>query len=115
MRENTKNELNDICRAIREAVDVNEIYLFGSYAYGTPHEDSDYDLCVVIPDSGMRPVDAIKKIRRVLYPMQTNPMDVIVYHKSRFMERQGSASLERKIAREGVLLYGQAEHEQRMV
>lgn len=115
MREQAQNDLNIICQMIRDAVDVNEIYLFGSYAYGTPNKDSDYDLCVVIPDSEMRPVDAVKKIRRALYPVQANPMDVLVYHSSRFMERQRAASLERKIAREGVLLYEQSELEQRMV
>lgn len=115
MRKKAKNDLEIICRMIREAVDVNEIYLFGSYAYGVPNKNSDYDLCVVIPDSGMRPVDAIKEIRRAIYPVQSKPMDVVVYHRSRFMERQRSASLERKIAREGVLLFEQEELEPRMV
>ena len=115
MREKARDDLNIICRMIRDAVDVDEIYLFGSYAYGSPNSDSDYDLCVVIPDSEMRPVEAVKKIRRALYPVQSNPMDVVVYHSSGFMERQRSASMERKIAREGVLLYEQAGLEQRMV
>jgi len=115
MRKKAKNDLKIICRMIRNAIDVNEIYLFGSYAYGVPNKDSDYDLCVVIPDSEMRPVDAVKKIRRAIYPVQSNPMDVVVYHSSRFRERQRSASLERKIAREGVLLYEQTGLEQRMV
>ena len=107
MKEKARDDLSIICRMIRDAVDVDEIYLFGSYAYGSPNSDSDYDLCVVIPDSEMRPVDAVKKIRRALYPVQSNPMDVVVYHSSRFMERQRSASMERKIAREGVLLYSE--------
>ncbi len=115
MRKKAKNDLEIICRMIRKVVDVSEIYLFGSYAYGVPNKNSDYDLCVVIPDSGMRPVDAIKRIRRAIYPVQSNPMDVVVYHRSRFMERQRSASLERKIAREGVLLFEQEELEPRMV
>ena len=114
MRKEVKDDLEIICRMIREVVDVSEIYLFGSYAYGVPNKNSDYDLGVVIPDSGMHPVDAIKIIRRAIYPVQSKPMDVVVYHRSRFMERQRSASLERKIAREGVLLYEQEGLEQRM-
>ena len=110
-----EDDLTRICRIIRDAVDANEIYLFGSYAYGSPRKDSDYDLCVVIPDSEMRPADAVKKIRRAVYPVQSHPMDVIVYRKSTFEERQRLASLERIIAREGVLLYGQADLEQRIV
>ena len=114
MRKEVKDDLEIICRMIRDAVDVSAIYLFGSYAYGVPNKDSDYDLCVVIPDSDMRPVDAVKKIRRAIYPVQSRPMDVVVYHRSKFTERQRSASLERKIAREGVLLYEQEGLEQRM-
>jgi predicted nucleotidyltransferase len=40
-----------ITSLIRESADkgVNKkIYLFGSYAYGEPGEDSDIDLCVII-------------------------------------------------------------------
>ena len=49
MTESVKNELSDICRIIDATVDTEKIYLFGSYAYGTPTDDSDYDLCVIIP------------------------------------------------------------------
>ena len=105
MSESVLNELNTICSMISDTVDVDKIYLFGSHAYGTPSEDSDYDLCVVIPDGSMRPIDAMKKIRRALYPIQTTPMDVLVYRSSRFLERQDAVTLERTIATKGVLLY----------
>jgi len=36
-----KQELDEIIKAISNTVPVEEIYLFGSYAYGTPHKDSD--------------------------------------------------------------------------
>src|SRR5262245_38634459 len=36
-------------RAIAEEFQPDKIILFGSYAYGTPHEDSDVDLLVVMP------------------------------------------------------------------
>src|SRR5207249_10189463 len=36
-------------RAIAEEFHPDQIILFGSYAYGTPHEDSDVDLLVVMP------------------------------------------------------------------
>ena len=90
---------------IVKTVDVEAIYLFGSYAYGTPTAASDYDLCVVIPDDSIRPTEAIKKIRNALYSIQQVPLDVIVYRRSQFNARQSCASLERKIARDGVLLY----------
>ena len=97
----TSQELSAICQTIEQTISADQIYLFGSHAYGTPNADSDYDLCVVIPDGSMRPADAIKRIRRAL----TTPLDVIVYQASAFQDRQKSASLERQIAQEGVLLY----------
>ena len=113
MTESGKNELSDICRIIDATVDTEKIYLFGSYAYGTPTDDSDYDLCVIIPENSMRPADAVKAIRRALFSAQSVPLDVIVYRSNAFHQRAEHASLERKIAREGGLLY---EHrlEQRM-
>ena len=110
-----KSELNSLCRVISDTVDVNRIYLFGSYANGTSNSGSDYDLCVVIPDSDLRPVDVLRIIRRALYEMQKTPLDVLVYHDSRFEERKGCVSLENKIAREGVLLYERPKLSQRMV
>ena len=71
-------ELSEICRIIVQTVDADLIYLFGSYAYGTPTADSDYDLCVIIPDDSLRPVDAVKKIRKALYQIQTTSLDVVV-------------------------------------
>ena len=111
--ESLQNELEPVCRIITETVKAEAIYLFGSRAYGTPADDSDYDLCVIIPENSMRPADAVKAIRRALFSAQSVPLDVIVYRSNAFHQRAEHASLERKIAREGVLLY---EHrlEQRM-
>ena len=111
--ESLQTELEPVCRVITETVKAEAIYLFGSRAYGTPTDDSDYDLCVIIPENSMRPADAVKAIRRALFSAQSVPLDVIVYRSNAFHQRAEHASLERKIAREGVLLY---EHrlEQRM-
>ena len=111
--ESLQNELEPVCRVITETVKAEAIYLFGSRAYGIPADDSDYDLCVIIPENSMRPADAVKAIRRALFSAQSVPLDVIVYRSNAFHQRAEHASLERKIAREGVLLY---EHrlEQRM-
>ena len=98
-------ELKDIVTPLAQKYGAQRVYLFGSYAYGEPTPSSDFDLCVVIPDGSLRPADAIRHIRRALYPVQDMPLDVIVYRSTDFRERQQSASLERKISREGVLLY----------
>lgn len=105
MRVQELEKLRKISDAIKQSIETERIYLFGSYAYGVPTKDSDFDICVIIPDNGIRPTDAIKTIRRVLYPIQDIPLDIVVYRNSDFLERQKSASLERKISRDGVVLY----------
>ncbi len=105
---NPAADISEICAIIRETVDTEKIYLFGSYAYGTPNEDSDYDICIIIPDDYMRPIDAMKKIRRALYPVQTVPMDMLVYTESGFRKRLTAPTLEKTIADKGLLLYEKA-------
>ena len=46
LSESIKNELIENLRAI----DPAKVILFGSYAYGSPHEDSDIDLYIVTKD-----------------------------------------------------------------
>ena len=57
-------KLKQICSVIHQTVDTEKnLSLFGSYAHGVPTQNSDFDLCVIIPDNDLRPADAIKKIR----------------------------------------------------
>ena len=61
-------------RAIAEEFQPDQIILFGSYAYGTPHEDSDVDLLVVMPTRNQH--DQAVRIRwRLAAPF---PVDLIV-------------------------------------
>ena len=56
------NEIEQIRDIIVNTIPLEKLYLFGSYAYGTPTEDSDYDFYAVIPNDTIRPLAAIKKI-----------------------------------------------------
>jgi predicted nucleotidyltransferase len=61
-------------RAIAQEFGPERIILFGSYAYGTPHEDSDVDLLVVMPARNQH--DQAVRIRwRLAAPF---PLDLIV-------------------------------------
>ncbi|MBL7068198.1 MAG: nucleotidyltransferase domain-containing protein [Candidatus Marinimicrobia bacterium] len=60
-------------------VHVDRVILFGSYAYGIPHEGSDIDLVVISPDfenKGLweRIKMVSKAIRIVFEPIQAIPM-----------------------------------------
>ena len=100
--------IQTITDVIKETVDCEKIYLFGSYAYGEPREDSDLDFYVVIPDDADRPIAIRQKIGAKLSELeQTLPIDIIATRSSRFAGLSVLPSMERKIVREGVLLYEQ--------
>src|SRR5437879_8277819 len=61
-------------RAIAEEFDPDQIILFGSYAYGTPHEDSDVDLFVIMPARSQHE-QAVRIRYRLAAPF---PVDLIV-------------------------------------
>jgi predicted nucleotidyltransferase len=102
-----RDELNILRDTIVKSVPVERIYLFGSYASGTPHPDSDLDLYVIMPeDAGIREIDAMKIIRRAIRDKKTVPVDVVVGKRRRFDLRMAAPTIERQIASEGVVLYG---------
>jgi predicted nucleotidyltransferase len=102
-----KHNLDEISQIIAKTVPVESIYLFGSYAYGTPNNDSDLDLYVVFKDElPMRELDAITAISMAIDPVRKMPMDILGLKQNRFHDRKLYATLERKIVREGVKIYG---------
>ena len=59
MSYNVKIELESLLKEINQVVRASSIYLFGSYAYGEPTEDSDLDICIVTDDKSKRKVEII--------------------------------------------------------
>ena len=107
MKNQIKNELNILKNIIIETVPVKQIFLFGSYAYGTPHADSDLDLYIVLQDSAnIREIDAMKLIRKAIRDKKTLPVDVVVSKEHIFNERKNTPTLERHILQEGMMIYG---------
>jgi predicted nucleotidyltransferase len=105
-----RQELDALTKVIAETVPVEEIYLFGSYAYGTPHKDSDLDLYVVLKDDYTSPEsDAYCAIQMAIRKNKARkrPMDILIDTKSRFLYHADSISLiEKTVAREGIKIYG---------
>src|SRR5438094_4778425 len=62
-------------RQVAERFRPEKIILFGSYAYGTPHADSDVDILVIMP--ARNELDQAFKIRCEV-PTQF-PMDLLVF------------------------------------
>ena len=102
-----KAELDKLKELIINAIPVEQIYLFGSYAYGEPHKDSDLDLYVVLKDGlPMRDLDAGLQISFAIARKKSMPVDIIAKNKKDFMNRQDDVTLERKVRRDGILIYG---------
>ena len=67
-------EIRRFARAVGERFQPDRIILFGSYAYGTPHADSDVDILVVMPVRNQ--IDQAVRIGVAINP--PFPMDLIV-------------------------------------
>ena len=96
IKDNILNTVGEICE---------KIILFGSHAYGSPREESDYDFFVVLKDDSEKPILVLQKIYRNLArkPMLTQ-VDVLANYKSRFEWRSTQPTIERKIAKDGIIL-----------
>jgi predicted nucleotidyltransferase len=107
-------EIQEKLSAIKESVlsvapDTEAIYLFGSYAYGTPDERSDIDIYVVVPDGiqkGQRTLAG--EIYCKLYSKNILVVDVLVQRQGVFTEHgeNGLPSIAGTVYRKGVKIYG---------
>jgi len=50
MDDKIQSQIDLIRDSILQVLPAEAIYLFGSYAYGIPGDDSDLDIYVVVPD-----------------------------------------------------------------
>ena len=72
----TSNQILSVADKIAKQFQPERIILFGSYAYGTPNEDSDVDLLVVMPFEGRtaRQATEIRGAVRAGFPMDLIPI-----------------------------------------
>ena len=107
MDEAVKAELDKLKELIINAIPVEQIYLFGSYAYGNPRKDSDLDLYVVLKDEvEMRDLDAGLQIRFAIDRKKSMPVDIVAKKKKDFLSRMNHITLERIVNRDGIRIYG---------
>ncbi len=83
-----------------------EIYLFGSHAWGTPTEDSDVDLMVIVPQSEERAIRRMQRAHRCLGDLDMSK-DVFIQTRAEFDRyRHLRASIQHQILNRGRKLYG---------
>src|SRR5437763_6256074 len=95
-------EIRRFARQVAERFQPDKIILFGSYAYGTPHEDSDVDILVVMPCRNQ--IDQAFKIRVTIDPPFRLQLIVRTPHNLgwRLADRE---SLHTEIVSRGTVLY----------
>jgi predicted nucleotidyltransferase len=103
-----KSTLEEVKRRLIEAYNPVAIYVFGSYAWGTPTEESDLDLLVVIDESDeksyKRPVVGYRALRGL-----DISKDLIVKTKDEFENSASNiTTLVYKIKKSGKLIYARA-------
>ncbi len=81
--------LDEAARAIRSHYRDARILLFGSWARGMASEESDIDLCIILPHPQQRLIEISRDIREEIYPILRKPLDILVYDSDTFNERAG--------------------------
>lgn len=82
-----------------------EIYLFGSYAWGIPDEESDLDLLIVVDESDLPRHKRGKAGYEALWGLCI-AKDLLIYTKAEFEKKvEDQTSLACKVHEKGKLLY----------
>lgn len=83
-----------------------QIWLFGSHAWGTPGEQSDMDLFVIVPDSDERPIRRDQRVQRCLGRLPVSA-DVLVRTRQEVDRvRHLRGSLTHEVIESGRKFYG---------
>ena len=101
----SKAVIEEVKNRLIKAYDPLAIYVFGSYAWGVPTEESDLDLLIIVDDSTeksyKRPVAGFHVLRGL-----DISKDLIVHTKAEFDRLSGDVTtLMYKIKKSGELIY----------
>ena len=82
----TKKQIDNVVRKIVDNYHPDKVILFGSYANGTPNEDSDVDL-FIIKNSNKPFFERLHEVRRFLGNTEI-PLDIMVYSNDEYNEKK---------------------------
>lgn len=100
--------IEEVKKRLIKAYDPIAIYVFGSYAWGTPTEDSDLDLLVVVDKSDKKSYKRPVAGHRALRGLDISK-DLIIKTKEEFEEAaKNITTLSYKIKKDGELIYARA-------
>lgn len=101
------DEIEVIKQKLVDQIKPIGVYLFGSFANGTAHADSDFDFYIV--DDNEKDLHAVAtSAYKAIRGVKQRPVDILVGTKSCFAERKDQFTVENEVFHKGVLLYGSA-------
>jgi predicted nucleotidyltransferase len=100
-------KIDNIKESVLKFVSAKYIYLFGSYAYGNPTEESDIDIYVVTPDNTNNFSELYAKIIGDLGDKKIFFIDLLLGRETSFNTRRENNIFEKTISQKGKLLYEQ--------
>jgi len=102
----TTEQIEAVKTRLVETYHPLQIYIFGSYAWGTPHEDSDLDLMIIVPASD-NPKPHLRSYagHKALYGLDI-AKELIILTEEEFKTRSANNNfLAYKVKNEGVCIY----------
>ncbi|MDO9543107.1 MAG: nucleotidyltransferase domain-containing protein [Kiritimatiellia bacterium] len=97
--------LDEIVSRLVAEFDPEQIYIFGSHAWGTPTEDSDLDLLVIVSESNERPTARATRGYHAVGDIMV-PIDILVKTRSEVEDVAAiSGTLVADIVTKGKVLY----------
>jgi predicted nucleotidyltransferase len=106
LREKAEPVIAEATRRLVAEFAPEQVWLFGSYAWGEPTEDSDLDLLMLVEDESQTSIQHLRQARRCLRSIDMSK-DVLIQSAATFDLYKGViSSLSHKIAEEGRLVYG---------
>ena len=104
----SKETIDEVKNRLVKTYDPIAIYLFGSYAWGNPTEDSDLDILIVVDKSDERPIKRSIEGYKALWGLGISK-DIIVYTENEFENAaQKKMTLSYKIKSMGKVIYARA-------
>lgn len=106
LREKAEPVIVEATRRLVEEFNPEQVWLFGSYAWGEPTQDSDLDMLVIVAESADNSLGRAQQAHHALTDLAL-PKDVIVRTRTEVDRVKAlPPTLTYKILNEGRLLYG---------
>ncbi len=97
--------VNKVVKRLVKTYHPLKIYLFGSYAWGTPTDDSDLDLLIVVDHTDQNTYQRAVAGHHALWGLEV-PKDLLVYTEKEFeKEAQDVTTLCHKVTKDGIKVY----------